>query len=42
MVRDYESGKAIPNDQLIKKMERAFGIKLRGKDAGKPLHPTKK
>ena len=70
MVTEYESGKAIPNQQILAKMERALGwklhfhfhmkpnyfwidhaidvhshniphppsgIKLRGKDKGKPL-----
>eukprot|EP01065_Artemidia_motanka_P013627 TRINITY_DN1760_c0_g1_i1.p1 TRINITY_DN1760_c0_g1~~TRINITY_DN1760_c0_g1_i1.p1 ORF type:complete len:176 (+),score=57.87 TRINITY_DN1760_c0_g1_i1:71-598(+) len=36
-VKEYESGKAIPNGQLISKMERALGVHLRGQDAGKPL-----
>jgi len=38
VVNDYESGKAIPNDQVMGKIERAVGIKLRGKDKGKPLN----
>ena len=37
VVNEYESGKAIPNDQIMGKIERAVGIKLRGKDKGKPL-----
>merc|ERR1712107_757740 len=37
VVTEYESGKAIPNQQILAKMERALGIKLRGKDKGKPL-----
>jgi len=37
VVMEYESGKAIPNNQLLAKMERALGIKLRGKDKGAPL-----
>eukprot|EP01062_Namystynia_karyoxenos_P074211 TRINITY_DN71066_c0_g1_i1.p3 TRINITY_DN71066_c0_g1~~TRINITY_DN71066_c0_g1_i1.p3 ORF type:complete len:174 (+),score=65.36 TRINITY_DN71066_c0_g1_i1:85-606(+) len=36
-VKDYESGKAIPNGQLISKMERALGVHLRGQNAGQPL-----
>jgi putative transcription factor len=30
-VNDYESGKAIPNNQILAKMERKLGVKLRGK-----------
>jgi len=37
VIMEYESGKAIPNNQLLAKMERALGIKLRGKDKGQPL-----
>lgn len=42
VVNDYESGKAIPNQQIISKLERAVGVKLRGKDMGQPLGPKKK
>ncbi|CAA3020914.1 multiprotein-bridging factor 1a-like [Olea europaea var. sylvestris] len=31
IIQEYESGKAIPNQQLISKLERALGVKLRGK-----------
>eukprot|EP00250_Pteridium_aquilinum_P029766 c40091_g1_i1 orf=207-629(+) len=31
IVQDYESGKAIPNQQIIAKLERVLGTKLRGK-----------
>ena len=37
LINDYESGKAIPNPQVLGKMERILGIKLRGKDIGTPL-----
>ncbi len=37
IINDYESGKAIPNPQVLGKMERILGIKLRGKDIGTPL-----
>ena len=30
-IQEYESGKAIPNQQIIGKLERALGAKLRGK-----------
>lgn len=36
ILQDYESSKAIPNPQILGKLERVLGIKLRGK----PL-PTK-
>ena len=31
VVNEYEQGKAIPNQQIIGKMERTLGVKLRGK-----------
>ncbi|GAV61034.1 HTH_3 domain-containing protein/MBF1 domain-containing protein [Cephalotus follicularis] len=31
VIQEYESGKAIPNQQIIVKLERALGVKLRGK-----------
>ncbi|KAK1787820.1 hypothetical protein P4O66_016313 [Electrophorus voltai] len=37
VIADYESGKAIPNNQIMGKIERAIGLKLRGKDIGEPL-----
>uniref|UniRef100_A0A670JXB1 Endothelial differentiation related factor 1 n=1 Tax=Podarcis muralis TaxID=64176 RepID=A0A670JXB1_PODMU len=37
VIADYESGKAIPNNQVLGKIERAIGLKLRGRDIGKPL-----
>jgi len=37
VVIEYEQGKAIPNQQILAKMERALGVKLRGKDKGAPL-----
>ena len=30
IVQDYESGKAIPNPQILGKLERILGTKLRG------------
>lgn len=39
VVTDYENGTAIPNNQIFGKMERALGVKLRGKDKGQPLAP---
>ncbi|KAJ0986029.1 hypothetical protein J5N97_004385 [Dioscorea zingiberensis] len=31
VIQEYESGKAIPNQQIIGKLERVLGTKLRGK-----------
>ncbi|XP_054169033.1 endothelial differentiation-related factor 1 homolog [Oppia nitens] len=39
VVNEYESGKAIPNQQVLAKLERALGVKLRGKEKGQPLVP---
>ncbi|XP_003702055.1 multiprotein bridging factor 1 [Megachile rotundata] len=37
VINDYEAGRGIPNQMVIGKIERVLGIKLRGKDRGKPL-----
>lgn len=42
VINDYESGKAVPNQQVLAKLERALGVKLRGKDIGSPLGGPKK
>jgi len=42
IINEYESGKAIPNQQILGKLERVLGIKLRGKDKGQPLAPKGK
>ena len=42
VVTEYEAGRGIPNQQVLAKMERALGIKLRGKDRGQPLLPSGK
>lgn len=39
VVTEYECGKAVPNQAILGKLERALGMKLRGKDKGKPLEP---
>ncbi|XP_075912274.1 endothelial differentiation-related factor 1 isoform X2 [Petromyzon marinus] len=45
VITDYESGKAIPNNQILGKIERIIGLKLRGKELGEPMGaviPSKK
>ncbi|XP_059850391.1 endothelial differentiation-related factor 1 homolog [Hypanus sabinus] len=44
VIADYEAGKAIPNNQVLGKIERVIGLKLRGRDIGQPLEkgPKKK
>ncbi|CEP60641.1 multiprotein-bridging factor 1 LALA0_S01e15610g [Lachancea lanzarotensis] len=42
VINDYEAGRAIPNQQILAKLERALGVKLRGKGIGEPLGPKKK
>lgn len=44
VIADYECGRAIPNNQVLGKIERVIGMKLRGKDIGLPLEakPKKK
>ncbi|KAJ6500389.1 ylMBF1 [Mycena sanguinolenta] len=42
VLQDYESSKAIPNPQILGKLERALGVKLRGSDIGKKLEGPKK
>ncbi|KAI9357297.1 multi protein-bridging factor 1 [Zopfochytrium polystomum] len=37
VVNEYEAGKAIPNQQVLAKMERILGVKLRGQGIGQPL-----
>eukprot|EP00834_Sanchytrium_tribonematis_P004072 NODE_182_length_13754_cov_0.678067.p11 type:complete len:138 gc:universal NODE_182_length_13754_cov_0.678067:1719-1306(-) len=42
VVSDLESGKSKPNQQVLGKLERVLGVKLRGKDIGQPLTRGKK
>ncbi|PCH38696.1 MBF1-domain-containing protein [Wolfiporia cocos MD-104 SS10] len=37
VIQDYESGRAVPNPQILGKLERVLGVKLRGSDIGKKL-----
>ncbi|CAH1977957.1 unnamed protein product [Acanthoscelides obtectus] len=39
VITDYEAGRGVPNNIIIGKIERVIGLKLRGKDRGKPLLP---
>ncbi|CAA7270171.1 unnamed protein product [Cyclocybe aegerita] len=41
VIQDYESSKAIPNPQILGKLERILGVKLRGSDIGKRLETKK-
>lgn len=42
VINDYEACKAVPNQQILGKLERVLGIKLRGKDLGQPIGGSKK
>jgi len=42
VINDYEAGRAIPNNQILSKIERAIGLKLRGAGMGQPLGGPKK
>lgn len=42
VIQEFESSKAQPNPQVLAKMEKALGVKLRGKDIGAPLSGPKK
>jgi len=39
VINDYEAGRGIPNQVVIGKIEKAIGVKLRGKERGKPAPP---
>ncbi|CUM68167.1 uncharacterized protein PRCAT00005884001 [Priceomyces carsonii] len=41
VINDYEAGRAVPNQQVLGKMERVLGVKLRGKNIGEPLFKKK-
>ncbi|XP_057289370.1 endothelial differentiation-related factor 1 homolog [Hydractinia symbiolongicarpus] len=42
VINDYEAGRAIPNNQILSKIERIIGLKLRGKEKGQPIVPKGK
>nr|CAG4638848.1 EOG090X0ILG [Cyclestheria hislopi] len=42
VINDYEAGRGVPNQTVLGKIERAIGIKLRGKDKGQVLVPPGK
>ncbi|KAF9036956.1 MBF1-domain-containing protein [Hymenopellis radicata] len=42
VLQDYESGKAVPNPQILGKLERVLKVKLRGSNIGEPLGGPKK
>lgn len=37
VVTEYEGGKAVPNEQVLQRMEKALGVHLRGVNAGQAL-----
>ena len=37
VINEYESGKAIPNSQIINKIQKALGIYINGSKAGEPF-----
>lgn len=39
IITDYEAGRGIPNNAILGKIERVIGVKLRGKERGKPMLP---
>ncbi|GFU76718.1 endothelial differentiation-related factor 1 homolog [Trichonephila clavipes] len=44
VINDYEAGRAVPNQNVLSKIERVIGMKLRGKEKGQLLDakPLKK
>ncbi len=39
IINEYESGRAIPSQQVLAKLERILGVKLRGSNIGEKLEP---
>ena len=42
VITEYENGKAIPNEQVLIRIEKALGMHLRGVKAGQPMDQKKK
>lgn len=42
MIADYEAGRGIPNNDILGKIERIIGMRLRGKERGTAMLPPKK
>jgi len=42
VINEYESGKAVPNSQIINKIQKALGIYISGKNQGEPWPAGKK
>lgn len=42
VVNTYENGSAVPSQQILGKLERNLGVKLRGKNIGESLQPKNK
>lgn len=40
LIADYEAGRGIPNNEILGKIERVLGIKLRGKRNCKAPKPS--
>lgn len=41
IVTEYENGKAVPNEQVLVRLEKALGVYLRGAKAGEPREDKK-
>ena len=39
IINEYEAGKAVPNQQVLGKLERILGVKLRGSNIGEKIEP---
>lgn len=37
IIREYETGSAIPNQQILMKLQRALGVKLTGSNIGEKI-----